>query len=539
MQNSDHDVVIIGAGPVGLAAARMLGLRGHNVAVVERWPELYPLPRAVHFDDEIGRVFGSMDLTSEIEAVSDAVPDHYEWRNAAGEPLLRIDWSGTGPNGWPTANFFSQPQLEQVLAASLDNMPDVTLIRGADVVDIDERADVVVVGAADTAIATAGKLTQATAVTRTFTARYVIGCDGANSLVRRHMGASLHDQGFFFDWLIVDTIPTDDTVWSPQNWQLCDPARPTTIVSGGPGRRRWEFMRLPGEDPAELGTLEKAWELLGAWGRTPADTELERHAIYTFAARWADRWRAGRLAIAGDSAHQMPPFAGQGMCSGLRDAANLTWKLDRVLRGVSEPELLDTYTSERSLHLQHAIAMSVELGKVICVLDPEQAAQRDARMIAGGADPAVVLPVAARPVLGVGVARAGDGLAGTLAPQFSVTADRTRQLLDAATGYGALLLLAADAPAAAVVGESLRQALAAGEVAPVTMAAGGSPDLFDHSGAWSQWMTAHEVAAVLIRPDHYIFGAASAIDEAHSLATEYATCLMTGNATPTPTSGVS
>ncbi|WP_063057157.1 bifunctional 3-(3-hydroxy-phenyl)propionate/3-hydroxycinnamic acid hydroxylase MhpA [Nocardia salmonicida] len=525
MQNTDHDVVIVGAGPVGLATARMLGLRGHEVVVLERWPEPYPLPRAVHFDDEIGRVFGSMDLTAEIEAVSDPVPDHYEWRNAAGEALLRIDWSGSGPNGWPTANFFSQPQLEQVLAHSLESMPNVTLIRGADVVEIEANSDQVVVGAADTVIDAPGLLAQAAVVTRRFTARYVIGCDGANSLVRRHMGASLHDQGFFFDWLIVDTIPTDASVWSPQNWQLCDPARPTTIVSGGPGRRRWEFMRLPGEDPAELGTSERAWELLAAWGRTPANTQLERHAIYTFAARWADRWRSGRLMIAGDAAHQMPPFAGQGMCSGLRDAANLSWKLDRVLRGVSTPALLDTYTSERGLHLQHAIAMSVELGKVICVLDTEQAAQRDSRMIAGAADPAVVLPVAARPVLGPGAVRAVGELDGTMAPQFAVVVDGSPQLLDAATGYGALLLIAASESAAEVLDESVRQILAAAEVTPISVAVDGYPDLGDHEGVWSAWMSAHGVAAVLIRPDHYIFGAISSLDEVAALAADYPACL--------------
>lgn len=526
MLNPDHDVVIVGAGPVGLATARMLALRGHDVVIVERWPQPYPLPRAVHFDDEVGRVFGSMDLTQQVRAISDPVPDHYEWRNANGEALLRIDWSGIGPNGWPTANFFSQPQLEQVLADAVEAMPNVTLIRGAEVVTVDEHPGRVVVGVADTVPALAQSVPGPT-ISRTLTARYVVGCDGANSLVRRRMGATMHDQGFFFDWLIVDTIPTDDFVWSPQNWQLCDPARPTTIVSGGRGRRRWEFMRLPGEDPAELGTVDRAWELLSSWGRTPANTRLERHAIYTFAARWADRWRNGRMMIAGDAAHQMPPFAGQGMCSGLRDAANLAWKLDRVLRRVSPPDLLDTYTSERSVHLQHAIAMSVELGKVICVLDPEQAAQRDARMIAGNAEPAVVLPVTARPVLGPGAVRASGQLSGTMSPQFPVAVDDAAVLLDAATGYGALLILAADRPAADLLDEPLRASLATAEVTALSLAADGNPDLRDCDGVWTAWLAANSIAAVLIRPDHYVFGTAEVIDGAASLAADYVACLTT------------
>ncbi|MET8873215.1 bifunctional 3-(3-hydroxy-phenyl)propionate/3-hydroxycinnamic acid hydroxylase [Nocardia sp. NPDC004604] len=528
MQNSHHDVVIVGAGPVGLAAARMLGQLGHDVVVVERWPEPYPLPRAVHFDDEIGRVFQSMDLADEIKAVTEPVPDFYEWRNAAGDALLRIDWSGTGPNGWPTANFFSQPQLEQVLARAVDSMSTVELARGLDVIGIEEHEDRVVVSAGDTQVVKAGQNVPPTQVTRTFTARYVIGCDGANSFVRSRMSVEMEDQGFFFDWLIVDTIPIDDQQWQPMNWQLCDPVRPTTIVSGGPGRRRWEFMRLPGEDSAELGTTATAWTLLREWGRTEENTRLERHAMYTFAARWAERWSKGRLAIAGDAAHQMPPFAGQGMCSGLRDAANLTWKLDRVLRGVSEPALLDTYTTERSLHLQHAIAMSVELGKVICVLDHEQAAQRDARMVAGGADPAKVLPVTARPVLGSGVVLADCALGGTLAPQFAVEVDRSPHLLDIATGAGAVLLLASDQRSEQLLGASLRRSLAASDIIAKSVAVNGNPDLRDFTGEWGRWFDANGVAAVLIRPDHYVFGAAPGVDGAAELAAAYTTRLRTG-----------
>src|SRR5574340_30513 len=439
MNDTLHDVVIVGAGPVGLALGRMLGLRGHDVLILERWPEPYPLPRAVHFDDEIGRVFQSMELTEQVKAISEGVPDFYEWRNADGQALVRIDWSGTGPCGWPTASFFSQPQLEQVLAEAVAAMDNVTLVRGAEVVGLDERDDHVQVTFTSTVLKQ-----------RFARARFVIGCDGANSFVRERMGTTMEDQGFFFDWLIVDIIPKDEIEWSPQNWQLCDPARPTTVVSGGPGRRRWEFMRLPGETRAEMNTPDKAWALLEAWGRTPANTELERHALYTFAARGADRWNTRRLAIAGDAAHQMPPFAGQGMCSGLRDAVNLAWKLDRVLRGESTPELLDTYTTERKAHLQHAIAMSVELGKVICVLDVEQAAERDARMIAGGADPAKVLPVTALPVLGSGVTADGvdtAALRGTLAPQFPARRGERTDLLDKLTGSGAVLLLHESAPA--------------------------------------------------------------------------------------------
>lgn len=508
--NGSPDVVIIGAGPVGLALGRMLGLQGHDVLILERWPRPYPLPRAVHFDDEIGRVFQSMELTDEIEAISDPVPDFYEWRNAAGEALVRIDWSGTGPSGWPTANFFSQPELETTLATAVERMNNVTLRRGAEVIDVDDQGNEVVV-----MFRTVDK------DAATVRSRFVVGCDGANSFVRDRMGTTSHDLGFFYDWLIVDTIPLDEREWSPMNWQLCDPARPTTVVSGGPGRRRWEFMRLPGEDRDLLNTTERAWELLQPWGRTPDNTRLERHAVYSFAARWAERWNSGRLAIAGDAAHLMPPFAGQGMCSGLRDAANLSWKLDRVLRGKSSMALLDTYTTERSIHLQHAITMSVELGKVICVLDDALAAERDRRMIEACADPALVLPVTALPVLGSGVTADVIDIAplrGTLLPQFPVGHRGNTERLDDATGPGALLLIdGVDFTPA----ESVQQILERCGVRVLTIAVQGDPDLLDETRCWTDWFAVNDTACVLVRPDHYVFGALRSCADIDQLAQQY------------------
>src|SRR6185295_18872069 len=154
------------------------------------------------------------------------------------------------------------------------------------------------------------------------------------------------------------------------------------LVSGGPGRRRWEFMRLPGESLDELNNEATAWRLLAPWDVHPGNATLERHTVYRFQARWVDTWRNGRLLLAGDAAHQMPPFAGQGMCSGLRDVANLTWKLDLVLADTAPPALLDTYASERIPHVRALIDFSMELGKVICIADPAGAAARDALMVA-------------------------------------------------------------------------------------------------------------------------------------------------------------
>jgi 2-polyprenyl-6-methoxyphenol hydroxylase-like FAD-dependent oxidoreductase len=508
-----HDVIVVGAGPVGLLTARLLGLAGHDVHVVERWPEPYPLPRAVHFDHEIGRLLQSAGLGDRVRAISERVPDFYEWRNRDGDTLLRIDWSLDGACGWPVANFFSQPALEAVLAEAVGELPAVRLSRGAEVVELVEGAD-------EVEVVVAGRTGQR----RRLRARYVVGCDGANSFVRQHMNTALTDLGFNFDWLIVDVLPHDEREWSPMNWQLCDPARPTTIVSGGPGRRRWEFMRLPGEDRAELDSPETAWRMLSAWGRTPDNTTVERHAVYTFQARWADSWNQGRLLLAGDAAHLMPPFAGQGMCSGLRDVANLAWKLDLVLRGTCGPELLDSYPTERREHLQHAIAMSVALGQTICVLDEDEARARDERMRATGGDPRLALPPMPPERLGPGAwdtAITPEAVQGQLTPQFRVsdggTSGRLDDLLDGGTGPGFTLLGLGVDPAADLTGEQLavldalgvRSVMLLGEEHPAAEVRRSARTrlLVALDEQTHDWFAAAGVTVVLVRPDFYAYGA--------------------------------
>src|SRR5207247_4244221 len=358
-----YDVAIVGYGPVGQTLAILLGQRGWKVGVFEKQPAAYPLPRAVHFDHEVARILQAAGLGEELPRLTEPA-DTYEWRNAAGETLLVIRSRGTSLSGWPEANMFAQPELERALDARVRALPSVEVHRAAEVVDI---------GPALVVASPAGDRHE-------IGARWIVGCDGANSFVRRHLGSAVTDLGFFFDWLIVDVVPRERRVWTPINWQLCDPLRPTTVVSGGPGRRRWEFMRLPGESVADLDSEATAWRLLAPWGMTPDTASLERHALYTFQARWVDQWRKGRLLIAGDAAHQMPPFAGQGMCSGLRDAANLGWKLDLVLTGRADQRILDSYGPERAEHVRHFIDASMALGSVICVTDPAAADQRDAAM---------------------------------------------------------------------------------------------------------------------------------------------------------------
>lgn len=494
--DADFDAVIVGYGPVGRLLALQLGRRGHRVAVIERQERVYPLPRAVHFDDEIARILQSVGAGPDTMAeVVEPYDDFYEWRNANHETLLHLDWRGAGPSGWNVSNFFYQPGLENFLDAQVNDLPSVTVLRGWEAITHTETPDAVLL-----------QIRNAADERREFNARYVIGADGANSKVRDWIGTPMTDLGYFHDWLVVDLVPVTPLQITPPASQFCDPDRPTTVVPGGPGRRRFEFMRLEHETKDELNTETRAWELLQPWGVTPDTAKMERHTVYTFQARWCDQWRRGRLLLAGDSAHLMPPFAGQGMCSGLRDVANLEWKLDLILRGLAPDALLDSYGPERSEHVRHFIDRSMQLGEVICLTDPAEVAARDAAMakdIANGAS----MPPRPLPKLGEGLHRADAG-GGTLSIQAPIQTGSGPALFDDVFApSGTLLLKSAVArthltaeAASALTGLGF-QIIAFGTEPSATTAV-------DSTGAYGQWFDDLGADAVLVRPDFYIYGVA-------------------------------
>lgn len=470
--------MIVGYGPVGQLAALLLGRSGHRVAVYERRAEPYGLPRAVHVDDEVLRVLQGAGLADEVAAIMD-VPITYEWRNAAGQTLLTFDLTGVGPHGFPSSNMFCQPELEELLDRAVRALPNVVVHRGVEVTGVRDAGEHV-------------EMTFRDGDPEPVRARFLLGCDGTGSVVRGALDTTVTDLGFVHDWLVVDVVPRRARVWDPPALQVCDPARPTTVVPGGPGRRRFEFMRLPEESRQELEREDTVWALLAPWGVTPADASLQRHAVYTFRALWADRWRRGRVLIAGDAAHQMPPFAGQGLGAGIRDVANLAWKLDLVLAGRAADAVLDSYPTERLAHLRVATTISVELGKVICVLDPDAVAARDAGMVAARDAGAQAVQPPPQPGLGEGLTLAGDPLAGQPFPQVPVGAHRRR--FDDVTGAGPLLVSVGD--------------LAGGPVpdgvGTVSLGRLGDPD-----GFYARWFGEHGRDVVLVRPDRYVFGSAS------------------------------
>ncbi len=494
MHEKKTEVAIVGAGPVGILLAIQLGQAGKDVILIERWSDIYDRPRAVTMDHEVARILASLGIDCDTDPAFENHKELYYWKNADLQDLQIVDWESLAPSGWHVTYWFNQPELEARLMEMARALPTVTVMRGWTAVEMaQDEAGV------DLTIEDTETKTQRHGIR----AQFLVGADGANSFVREELGLKTVDKGYFFDWLILDMVPEADYKTTPAQWQLCDPKRPTTIVPGGPGRRRWEFMVLPGEDKDDIATPESAWRLLEPWGLTPDNAKLERSAVYRFQARWAEQWVSGRCMIAGDAAHLMPPFAGEGMCAGLRDAVALGWRLRAILDGQLPRTLLDSYQSERIPHAQHYIQFSQDLGEIICIADPVKAAERDARMMAD-LKARNYEPITGDLVeLGPGVWCDTPG-AGELSPQGIVQFNGARDRFDQAVGQG-WVLVAVETAAEGLLSEA--QAAVWEAIGGRTLSLGRAPGAFDvtaEDNAYSDWMAEVDAAYFIVRPDFYV-----------------------------------
>lgn len=440
------DVAIIGAGPVGLTLANLLGVRGLSVRITEKRPTPYDLPRAIHFDGEVMRVFQAAGLADQVLPHTH-VGVGMLFKNADDHVL--IDWSRAqdiGPMGWHESYRFHQPGLEDALRRGLDRFPHVEMASGVAVEDVDPSSGAITL--------TSGER---------LTASYFIGCDGAESFTRRALNLPLHDLGFQERWLVIDAVlkrPRPDL--GDYSIQFCDAETPATYVRGVKDRRRWEIRLDQAKDDPDDAAI---WALLSRW-ITPEDAKLERAAVYTFRSAVAGRWREGRVLIAGDAAHQMPPFMGQGMCAGIRDVSNLAWKLDHAVTS-GDAAILDSYQTERSSHVREFIELTMRLGKLINQSAMGEAPEGQMKSIWPGLGP------------GLG---ARDDVAGRLAPQPRVANGALAD--DAAKGQFYVLALKQFETGYEVYVEA------------------------------ADWLRENGVFAVLVRPDGYVLRAAKTEAEA-------------------------
>lgn len=491
------DVAIVGAGPVGLFTALLLARSGLQVEVFERWPTFYPLPRACGIDHEVIRLLQGADLAEALEPLLDPVigPEKtYEFLDSSGETLLQIDWNRPGLSGWAQMNLFYQPDLERMFVEQLEGLENVKITRSVELVDLMQGQG---------RVSLTFQAVEEPADKIFVQARYVIGADGARSTVRDQIGSSLIDLGFEYDWLVVDVIPNSERVWKPYVVQHCDPSRPTTCVGSGPGRRRWEFMRLPHESASELSAEAKVWELLSPWGITAENAELERHTVYTFRGAWADKWSRGNVFLVGDAAHLMPPFLAQGLCSGMRDAKAIAWRIDLVSRGLANESLFESYGLERSGHVQEIVRQAVEIGKLICALDPEEASMRDAAMKSALADPNAKPTPPPEPRLGFSSITSPEiAASGLLSPQGRVRYGGRTGLFDDVVGKGWQLIIR-DGAGPIKFNRNSRQVIQQLNIVVARFGADGGIE--DLDGVYERWFESTNCDLILVRPDLFIF----------------------------------
>jgi 2-polyprenyl-6-methoxyphenol hydroxylase-like FAD-dependent oxidoreductase len=525
------DVAIVGYGPVGQTLAALLGRAGHRVAAFERFNEIYRMPRAVHIDHEIMRLLQNLGLADRL--AGEMIPlREYHWFGADGEPLMTLTPEQPAKSGWESDYLFFQPELERALDGHACANYGVNLHRGWVATGLVDDADGTTLTVRRHDEPEPGR-TEPTGETETVRARWLVGADGANSFVREAAGIGRRDLGFQERWLVVDAEPVDMQALAhlPTACQWCDPRRPTTHVQSGPRHHRWEFMLLPGEQPRDFDDPAWVWSLLEPWYR-PEDGPLTRTAVYEFRSMLADRMRDGHLLLAGDSAHLTPPFLGQGLGAGLRDAANLAWKLDLVLRGLAADSLLDTVDAERQPQTEWVIRFAIELGRVLCELDPDAALERDTALRGLDAPP----PVEAPPLTG-GVVRqvpegSEDPLAGTLGVQGRVAVDGQEGLFDDVVGRGWTLIVSDGDPLDGL-DDAEREALDALDVNVASLGDGAPGAITDVDGRLTDWLAQHGTHAVLVRPDFYVFGSAASPVEAPELLDDLRTQL---HLSPTPAS---
>ncbi len=495
------DVAVVGLGPTGAVLSLLLAQAGLKVFVCDRLPGVHEIPRALAMDHEIMRVFQQLGLSQSIGPFCEPFTPS-EYRGVNGQLIKRMTMASPPyPMGHVPSMVFSQPPLERVLRERIAKCPEITVALQTELLNFRQDTDQV-------SLQLRGSQDQEIDVQ----AQWLVGCDGGASTVRAMAGIELQDLDFDEPWLVVDVMVNDQGLAKlpSVSVQYCEPERPCTLVIG-PGRhRRWEISLQPGEDPQRMATPEQTWKLLSRW-ITPQDGQLWRQSSYRFHALVAQQWRQGRVFLAGDAAHMQPPFLGQGMCQGIRDATNLAWKLITAFQHPKShtkvQALLDSYVTERKAHVSELTSRIKKIGAIICERDLQRALQRDAQMLA---DCGGVVPDTPRqdvmPPLSSGLLSATPSTArGLLFPQPRL--QQPDEWMDDVMGHGWRWVTDGQCESPSdTTGWTvcdLRGACA------------------EREGVVQAWLNRHQAHAALIRPDHHVFGVATHLQQAQALRDEW------------------
>ncbi|MDI3470567.1 MAG: 3-(3-hydroxy-phenyl)propionate hydroxylase [Pseudolabrys sp.] len=372
LAKTQWDVVVTGLGPVGTTLCSLLGKYGLRILGVDREKSIYTLPRAGHVDHTVLRTFEEIGCLDEL--LAEMIPNRgMELLNGNHDVLARIPTIRRTPSNLPPSMHLHQPVLERLLRENAERIEGVTLRNSMRLVSFEPTG-----GLQRVALEHEGR-------TFSVTTRFLVGCDGASSVTRNVAGLGFRDYGFAESWVVIDLILKEipeslrrDTTF------VADPKRPYAMIEMPGMRYRFEFMVLPGESVASVVKESTVLRLISKWLHPHQVQKVERAIVYTFRGAQAEHWRRGSVAIAGDAAHLTPPFLGQGLCSGVRDAANLAWKIAFVLSGRLPESILDTYGIERGPHVDNVITTSIEIARNLCMLDETAAQERDRQMLQSG-----------------------------------------------------------------------------------------------------------------------------------------------------------
>jgi len=494
------DAIVSGCGPSGGVLANLLAAQGLSVCVIEKFAQVYPLPRAIVLDWEVMR---ALQYCGVAHALAPATRPHpgTDFVGVDGGVIKLFDPAPPPyPLGWPATSTFIQPELEKMLRRALKLRDRVEMKLGYTLTGFEQDAAGVRV------TITEGETDRVEQIS----GDYLIGCDGANSVIRRGLGFGLEDYQFDQWWVVVDAWQLTDTDLPAKTTQYCWPSRPATYVVGPGNLRRWEIKMLPGEEPRDFDNPAKLREVMRSYVDVRA-FEVWRSASYRFAARVGDRWRDGRVFLAGDAVHQTPPFLGQGLCAGVRDAFNLAWKIGLAKRlGLSQAAadgLFSSYEQERKPHVAKIIEHAKDFGLIIGEMDADKALARDARLRAELVSGQMTTTRQAFiPPLRDGIL--GDGaLAGSLMVQPRVERGAGAALLDDLVPMAfQYITLDAEAEGWMTPHRALWERIGGSRI---SFAQTGAADVvpFTEAGSTLQdWAAENGARAVIVRPDRYVYG---------------------------------